>query len=182
MQTARAHLRLKYVFLIILIKHTCEQRGRGRRCCSRTSSRSPSLLSIITTKYGRLHLPVNISLLQPNNEALSFCGWIWLAWWVLWGDRASSCCQLMSVTNREIGQWNDSGLLHPIVLLSNQQQVSVMINAECQLFQGRPILEIGSKRKRQCIWGDCCRGYMEKGGRKIWSIFPKGCQVNAQFC
>lgn len=39
----------------------------------------------------------------------------------------------------------------PIVLLSNRQQVPRMINAECQLFQRRAILEIGSTRKRERV-------------------------------
>lgn len=67
----------------------------------------------------------------------------------------------MSQTNREIGQWNGGHLLRPIVLLSNQQQVPQMISAECQLFHGMAILEIGSKRKREGGRGDS-GGYKKK--------------------
>lgn len=49
----------------------------------------------------------------------------------------------------EMAQWDDDRLLHPIVLLSNRQQVPQMINAKCQLFRGRAIIEIASKRKRE---------------------------------
>lgn len=95
-------------------------------------------------------------------------------------ERASSCCQLVSQTNRETGQWDDGRSLRPIVLLSNRQQVPPNDKRRVSIISRKGHFGNWFKEKeaewRWRQWG------LHKEMKRSWSIFAKWGQVKALFC